>query len=115
MKKVKVLLLLIISISLILININMSYAATYENEVYYSNGYYHWRTFNVERGSTTDLATAIQGAISTGDRTVHITCGGNLNSQINLQPGLTLQCHGNTFTKTHSGCYCQVKTVKNRI
>ncbi|MDP0499841.1 MAG: RICIN domain-containing protein [Verrucomicrobiota bacterium JB022] len=75
----------------------------YANEVFWRNGYYRWKTFDVERGQTSDLATAINNCIETGNRDVHILVGGNLNSQINLQPGLNIYGHNNTFQKTHNG------------
>ncbi|MBN1517819.1 right-handed parallel beta-helix repeat-containing protein, partial [Candidatus Sumerlaeota bacterium] len=67
-------------------------------QVYYSSGRYYW-----DAGNSTDLATAITGAIGSGNRTVDIWCGGTLYSTIYLQPGLTLKCHNNTFIKGHGG------------
>ena len=78
-------------------------AHAYDHEVFWRNGYYRWKTFNVERGQTSDLATAINNAIETGNRDLHILVGGNLNAQINLQPGLNIFGHNNTFQKTHGG------------
>ncbi len=73
----------------------------YEHEVFWRNGYFRWKNFNVEQGQSSDLATAINAAIGTGNRELHILVGGKLHSQINLQPGIVLFCHDNTFEKTH--------------
>lgn len=78
-------------------------ALAYENEVRQSGSNYIWRVNNVDQGSTSSLATAINNCIGTGNREVHILAGGTLSAQINLQPGLTLYCHNVTFTKNHSG------------
>lgn len=78
-------------------------AQAYTHEVWYSGGLYYWKTYDVTRGSSSDLSTAIQGAISTGNRDVHITTGGTLYSTIALQPSLNLYCHNNTFVKGHTG------------
>lgn len=78
-------------------------AQAYEHEVWYSGGRYYWKTFNTTQGNSSDLATAIQGCISNGNREIHILCGGTLSKQIDLQPGLTIYCHNNTFQKGHSG------------
>ena len=77
--------------------------SAYANEVRASGSNYIWRVNNVDQGSTSSLATAINNCIGTGNREVHILNGGNLSAQINLQPGLTLRCHNVTFNKTHSG------------
>lgn len=76
-------------------------AHAYDHEVFWRNGYYRWKNFGVEQGQTSDLATAINNAIGSGSRELHILVGGKLHSQVNLQGGLTLQCHDNTFEKTH--------------
>lgn len=81
----------------------MNNAKAYTHEVWQSGSTYYWKTFDVTRGNSSDLATAIQGAIGTGNRDVHILCGGTLAAQINLQPGLNLYCHNNTFNKNHGG------------
>jgi parallel beta-helix repeat protein len=86
-----------------LMAIFMNDVKAYTHEVWQSGSLYYWKTFDVQRGSTTSLATAIQNAIETGNREVHILCGGTLSAQINIQPGLTLSCHNNTFNKNHSG------------
>lgn len=72
-------------------------AQAYENEVWYDSGSYHWKTFNTYRGSSSNLAEAIQGCISTGNREIHVLCGGNLPQTVYLAPGLTFQGHGNSF------------------
>jgi hypothetical protein len=76
-------------------------AGAYEHEVFWRNGYFRWKNFNVEQGQSSDLATAINSAIGSGNRELHILVGGKLHGQINLQPGLSLFCHDNTFEKTH--------------
>ena len=78
-------------------------ALAYTNEVRQSGSNYIWRINDVDQGSTSDLATAINNCIGTGNRVVHIITGGTLTSTINLQPGLTLYCHNNTFNKNHTG------------
>ena len=77
--------------------------SAYTNEVRQSGSNYIWRINNVDQGSTTSLATAINNCIGTGNREVHVVNGGNLAAQINLQPGLTLYCHNVTLNKTHGG------------
>lgn len=98
MKKYSILLSL-----LVLCVIASDSAQAYDNEVYYSGGSYRWKTANVERGQTSDLATAIQNCIGSGNITIDITTGGTLSKQINLMPGLALYCHNKTFQKGHSG------------
>lgn len=83
--------------------INAAAAAAFPNEVRQSGSNYIWRTDNVDRGTTPNLALAINNCIGTGNKEVHITNGGTLTEQINLQPGLTLRCHNVTFNKTHGG------------
>ena len=78
-------------------------ALAYTNEVRQSGSSYIWRVNNVDQGSTSDLATAINNAIGTGNREVHILTGGTLSSTINLQAGLVLRFHNNTLNKNHSG------------
>jgi len=73
------------------------------NEVRQSGSSYIWRINNVDQGTTSSLATAINNCIGTGNREVHVVSGGTLSEQINLQPGLTLYCHNVTFNKNHSG------------
>lgn len=77
--------------------------ALYVNEVRASGSNYVWRVNNVDQGTTSSLATAINNAIGTGNREVHVLAGGTLSSQINLQPGLVLRCHHVTFNKNHTG------------
>ena len=82
----------------------MNKAYAYEHEVWESGGRYYWKTFNVERGSSTDLAVAIEGAIGSGNRDVHILTSGTLYSTINVQAaGVRLHCHNNTFTCNFTG------------
>lgn len=80
-----------------------NHALAYPNEVRQSGNSYIWRINDVDQGSTSDLATAINNCIGTGNREVHVLNGGTLSSQINLQPGLRLYCHNVTFNKNHSG------------
>ncbi|KAF0093266.1 MAG: mannanase [Puniceicoccaceae bacterium 5H] len=75
----------------------------YANEVFWRNGYYRWTNNNVEQGQSSDLATAINNAIGSGNRDLHILVGGSLHSQVDLQPGLNIYGHNNTFDKTHGG------------
>ncbi len=96
---------LFISITLLIFMgaLSMNNAFAYSNEVYESGGQYYWKTNDAVQGSSSDLSTAIQNAIGSGNREVHILTGGTLYSQINLEPGLTLYCHDNTFNKDHGG------------
>ena len=75
----------------------------YTNEVRASGSNFIWRVNNVDQGTTSSLATAINNAIGTGNREVHVLNGGTLSAQVNLQPGLTLYCHNVTFNKNHTG------------
>lgn len=75
----------------------------YDNEVFWRNGYFRWKTDGVEQGQSGDLATAINNAIAGGNRDLHLLVGGSLHSQINLQPNLNIYGHGNSFEKTHGG------------
>ena len=76
----------------------------YTNEVRSNgSGGFIWRINNVDQGSTSSLATAINNCIGTGNRDVHVIIGGTLGHQINLQPGLNLYCHNVSFKKGHSG------------
>ncbi|WP_419128978.1 hypothetical protein [Pedobacter sp. N23S346] len=76
---------------------------SYPNEVRASGSNFIWRINNVDQGSTSSLATALNNVIGTGNREVHILIGGTLGQQINLQPGLTLRCHNVSFKKGHTG------------
>jgi hypothetical protein len=78
-------------------------ALAYPNEVRQSGSSYIWRVNDVDQGSTSSLAAAINNCIGTGNREVHVLVGGTLSEQINLQPGLTLYCHNVTFNKNHTG------------
>lgn len=78
-------------------------AQAYTNEVRQSGSSYIWRINDVDQGSTSSLATAINNCIGTGNREIHILSGGTLSEQINLQPGLTMYCHNVTFNKNHTG------------
>ena len=82
---------------------NSAKVLAYTNEVRASGSNYIWRINNVDQGTTSSLATAINNCIGTGNREVHVISGGTLSSQINLQAGLTLYCHNVTFNKTHTG------------
>lgn len=75
----------------------------YENELRKSGNRYFWKAGDDQRGNSTDLATAIEGVIGEGGRTVHILTGGTLTRTVKLKPGTTLRCHGNTFNRTHKG------------
>lgn len=75
----------------------------YSNEVRKSGSNYVWRINNADQGTTSSLSTAINNAIGTGNREVHVLTGGTLSAQVNLKPGLTLYCHNVTFTKSHGG------------
>jgi fibronectin type 3 domain-containing protein len=80
-------------------------AQAYPNEVYTSDGTYRWKINNVEAGSTSDLATAINNCISqtSGVREVHVLVGGDLASTIGMRSGLRLYCHNVSFTRSHGG------------
>jgi hypothetical protein len=75
----------------------------YPNEVRQSGDRYVWRINNVDMGSTTDLATAINNCIGTGNREVHILASGTLSRTIDLRPGLTIYGHHNVLSSAHSG------------
>jgi hypothetical protein len=97
-------LVLLVLLAGLLIGINTAQA--YSNEVYTSGGTYRWKINNVEQGSTTDLATAITNCIwqSSGvGREIHVLVGGDLSSTLGLPPDVKLFCHGNTYTRSHSG------------
>ncbi|UII25750.1 RICIN domain-containing protein [Fulvivirga maritima] len=83
----------------------INYANAYEHEVWQSGGRYYWKTFDVERGSSTDLAVAVEGAMGdSGNRDIHILTSGTLYSTINVsRPGVRIHGHGNTFTCSFSG------------
>ena len=82
---------------------NKAQVSAYTNEVRASGSNYIWRINNVDQGTTSSLATAINNCIGTGNREVHVISGGSISAQINLQPGLTLYCHNVTLNKTHTG------------
>lgn len=76
----------------------------YEHEVWQSGNLYYWKTFDVTRGSSTDLSTAIQGALGTGQREVHILCGGTLSASISIPSWDTkIYAHNHTFVVNHGG------------
>lgn len=77
--------------------------AQYSNQVTFSGTRFAVRINGVDSGTESSLGTAINRCIGTGNRTVHILAGGTINQQINLQPGLILDCHSVTFNKTHTG------------
>lgn len=77
--------------------------STYPNHVRQSGSNYIWTNNGVDQGSTNNLATAINNCIGSGNRTIHILNGGNISSQINLQPGLVIWGHDVTLNKTHTG------------
>ncbi|MBN2166761.1 MAG: RICIN domain-containing protein [Marinilabiliaceae bacterium] len=101
MRRIKLFIFSVLLLSFGTMGLNDAFA--YTNEVRQSGSNYIWRINNADQGSTTNFATAINNCIGTGNREVHIICGGTLSAQINLQPGLTLYCHNNTFNKSHSG------------
>lgn len=79
-------------------------AHAYEHEVWQSGGRYYWKTFDVERGSSTDMAVAIEGAMGSGNRDVHIITSGTIYSTVDVQAaGVRLHCHGHTITGNFSG------------
>lgn len=80
-----------------------SVAQAYPHEVWQSGNLYYWKNFDTQQGSSPDLATAIQNAIGTGNRELHILTGGTLSQTIYLEENLTIQFHNNTFVKGHSG------------
>jgi len=75
----------------------------YPNEVRQSGQGYSWQINNIVQGTTTDLATAINNCIGTGNREVHILASGNLTGTIGLRPGLSIFGHNNILTSVHSG------------
>jgi parallel beta-helix repeat protein len=88
--------------ALILMSFN-TITAQYSNQVTFSGTRFAVRINGVDSGTESSLGTAINRCIGTGNRTVHVLAGGTINQQINLQPGLILDCHSVTFNKTHSG------------
>ncbi|MFA9191837.1 T9SS type A sorting domain-containing protein [Flavobacterium sp. FZUC8N2.13] len=88
--------------ALILMSVN-TITAQYSNQVTFSGTRFAVRINGVDSGTESSLGTAINRCIGTGNRTVHILAGGTINQQINLQPGLILDCHSVTFNKTHTG------------
>ena len=87
----------------LLILLSVSLVQAYPHEVWQSGNLYYWRNFDVQQGSSPDLATAIQSAIGTGNRELHILTGGTLSQTINLQENLILRFHNNTLIKGHGG------------
>lgn len=82
----------------------MNNVYAYEHEVWRSGDRYYWKTFDVERGSSTDMAVAIEGAMGSGNRDIHIISSGTIYSTIDVQAaGVRLLCHGNTITGNFSG------------
>ena len=82
----------------------MNDVKAYEHEVWESGGLYYWKTFNVERGSSSDLSVAIEGAMGSGYRDIHVLTSGTLRSTLDvLQPGVRLYCHNNIFTCAFDG------------
>ncbi|MBN1184726.1 MAG: RICIN domain-containing protein [Bacteroidales bacterium] len=82
----------------------MNDVLAYEHEVWQSGSLYYWKTFDVTRGSSSDLAVAVEGAMGSGNRDVHVTTSGTLRSTLDVvQPGVRLYCHGNTFTANFDG------------
>ncbi|HYD92025.1 MAG TPA: hypothetical protein VEA37_11140, partial [Flavobacterium sp.] len=78
-------------------------ALAYPNEVRQSGSSYIWRINNVDQGSTSSLATAINNCLG-GSREIHILIGGTLNATLNVRAAnVKLYCHGNTFTRNFSG------------
>ncbi|MBN2166126.1 MAG: RICIN domain-containing protein [Marinilabiliaceae bacterium] len=86
-------------------------AQAYDNEVYWSNNRYRWKIDGVEKGSSTDYATAIQSCIDGAPwNWIHVTTRGNLSKQINLNDGTGLDFHGNKVGIWHnekSGLYAR--------
>lgn len=81
----------------------MNDALAYPNEVRQSGNSYIWRINDVDQGSTSSLATAINNCMG-GSREVHILTGGSLNATLNVRASnVKLYCHGNTFTRNFSG------------
>lgn len=88
----------------------------YANEVRASGTSYIWRTGDVDRGTVSDLFTAINNTIwqSTGTgREVHILAGGNLSATIGLPPDVSVYFHNNTYTTTHTGIAVHARNVAN--
>ncbi|HYC87312.1 MAG TPA: RICIN domain-containing protein [Chryseosolibacter sp.] len=78
-------------------------ALAYPNEVRQSGSSYIWRINDVDQGSTSSLATAINNCM-TGSREIHILTGGTLTSTLTVRASnVKLYCHGNTFTRNFSG------------
>ena len=82
----------------LLILLSVSLVQAYPHEVWQSGNLYYWRNFDVQQGSSPDLATAIQSAIGTGNRELHILTGGTLSQTINLQENLILRFHNNKLS-----------------
>ncbi|MBN2167129.1 MAG: RICIN domain-containing protein [Marinilabiliaceae bacterium] len=83
----------------------------YTNEVRASGSSYIWRTDNVDRGTVSDLATAINNTLA-ANREIHVLVGGYLSATIGRLPiNVKMYFHGNTFTTTHSGIAVHAKNV----
>jgi hypothetical protein len=81
----------------------MNDALAYPNEVRQSGSSYIWRINNVDQGSTSSLATAINNLLG-ASREIHILTGGSLTATLNMRAtNVKLYCHGNTFTRNFSG------------
>jgi hypothetical protein len=59
------------------------------------NGNNYTATLNGKTTNSSDLATAINTAIGSGNNTVNISCGGNLSKTVNLQSGTSLNFNSN--------------------
>jgi hypothetical protein len=78
-------------------------ALAYPNEVRQSGSNYIWRINDVDQGTTSSLATAINNCMS-GSRDIHILTGGTLTSTLTVRAtNVKLFCHNNTFTRNFSG------------
>ena len=81
-------------------------AGAFPNEVWASGGEYRWKINDVEKGSSTDLNTAINRCLwdSGGiGREIHVLTGGDLSNTMTLPSDVKLFFHGNTFNITHDG------------
>ncbi|MDA3879389.1 MAG: RICIN domain-containing protein [Prolixibacteraceae bacterium] len=102
MKRIKTIFISILLLSFGAMYMNDAYA--YEHEVWESGNTYYWKTFDVQRGSSSDLAVAVEGAMGSGNRDIHVITSGTLYSTINVSAsGVRLWCHNNTFTCSFSG------------
>lgn len=94
--------------------VTSSYA--YSNEVRASGTRYTWRTGDIDRGTETDLASAVNKSISQSSgagREIHILVGGNLSATVVLPADVRVYFHDNTFTTTHTGVAVQARNVAN--